>query len=132
MLVHPVGVLKAEAGTVGKGLALRVLLSVIVIVGLRVREVLVHPVGVLNPDAGMVRGGLTLRDLVSDVVIVGLLDRDRDMVLVGDIVLLGEIVLHDDIVLVTLMVCVILPTRLVERVIVCEKEFVGETVGVPP
>jgi hypothetical protein len=94
--------------------------------------VLVHPVGVLNPDAGIVRGGLTLRDLVSDVVLVGLLDRDSDIVLVGEIVLLGEIVLHADTVLVTLNVRVILPTRLAERVIVCEKELVGETVGVPP
>jgi hypothetical protein len=106
--------------------------SDVVLVGLLVLEVLVHPVRVTKPEAGIVRGGLTLRDLVSDVVLVGLLDRDSDIVLVGEIVLLGEIVVHADTVLVTLILRVTLPTRLAERVIVCEKELVGETVGVPP
>ena len=131
-LVHPVGVLKAEAGTVGKGLTLLVLLSVTVRVGLRVREVLVHPVRVTSAEAGTVGkgvlevlvhpvgvlkaegrtvgNGLALRVLLRLVVLVGLLDRDRDVVLVGEIVLDGEIVLHRDIVLVTLMLRVTLPT----------------------
>jgi hypothetical protein len=60
---------------------------VIVLVGLRVREVLVHPVEVLTAEAGTVGKGLTLRVLLRVVVLVGLIERDRDVVLVGEIVL---------------------------------------------
>jgi len=103
-----------------------------VIVGVKVSEVLLHPVGVLTAEGGTVGKGLALLVILSVTVLVGLIERDRDIVRVGETVLDGEIVLHTDIVIVTLAVRVILPTTLVDRVIVCEKEFVGETVGVPP